>query len=170
MSGTWWVASYVVMWVAVCVLCFTVVLLLRQIGVLHARLAPMGTHFAGEGPKVGEVVLSDQFAYVNYPLTLLIFSSKHCVLCRELQPSFDAIRRQYRDIRVEMIDLESNPHVFDAFNVRSTPYIVTVGRSAVVLGGGIANSLEQIEELLRESLASVDERDPQDSSSSVSSR
>jgi thiol-disulfide isomerase/thioredoxin len=155
MTGPWWVASYLAMWVAVCMLCFAVVVLLRQIGVLHARLAPMGTHFAGEGPPVGEVVLSQQYAYENYSLTMLVFSSQSCVICRELRPSFEAIRREYRDVHVEMIDLALHPHVFDSFNVRSTPYVVTIGPDAVVRGAGVANTLEQIEELLRESLANV---------------
>ena len=50
MTGSVWIVSYVMLWVAVVVLGVTVVALLRQIGVLHLRVAPMGVHFAGRGP------------------------------------------------------------------------------------------------------------------------
>jgi hypothetical protein len=41
---------------------------------------------------------------------------------------------------------------FDAFNVRSTPYVIAVDRTGTVRGRGVANSLEQVEELLAEAL------------------
>jgi thiol-disulfide isomerase/thioredoxin len=154
-KGAWWVVSYVGLWLAVVVLCLAVAVLLRQIGVLHARLAPMGTHFAGEGPLPGEKAAPGPVDYGRHTLTLLVFSSQTCVICRELRPSFDAIRRSYREVHIEMIELESQPRVFDAFKVRSTPYVVAVDRNASVVGAGVANTLEQIEELLRESLSSL---------------
>jgi hypothetical protein len=55
MSGSLWVTSYVLLWVAVLGLSFAVVALLRQVGVLHARLHPLGVHFAGEGPELSSV-------------------------------------------------------------------------------------------------------------------
>ena len=155
MKGNWWLASYVGLWVAVGVLCFAVVVLLRQIGVLHARLAPMGTHFAGEGPALGARAEEGPVVYGNHALTMLVFSSRTCVICRELRPSFEAIRREYREIHLEMVELETQQRMFDAFSVRSTPYVVTVNRQGIVQGAGVANTLEQIEELLRESMAAI---------------
>ena len=152
MNGTWWVLSYLMLWGAVIVLCFAVAVLLRQIGVLHARLAPMGTHFAGEGPEVGRRAPTEPIDFSSHAMTLLVFGSQTCVICRELRPSVEAIRRSYREIHVEAIDLEVQPRVFDAFQVRSTPYVVTVDRGSIVRGAGVANTLEQVEELLRESL------------------
>src|SRR5687768_13784593 len=52
MSGSVWIASYVLLWLAVLALGATVLALLRQIGVLHARLRPLGGHPAGEGPEI----------------------------------------------------------------------------------------------------------------------
>ena len=155
MTGGWWIGSYVALWAAVCVLCFAVAVLLRQIGVLHARLAPMGTHFAGEGPVIGELAATGPVDYRNHALTMLVFSSHSCVICRELRPSFAAIRREYREVHLETIELEVHPKVFDAFSVRSTPYVVMVDRLGVVRGAGVANTLEQIEELIRESAPAV---------------
>lgn len=144
-----WIIAYLALWAAVIALGVTVLALLRQIGVLHARIAPMGTHFAGEGPEVGSVAPAIGLNYER-ALNLVVFTSATCTICRELKPSIDALRRQEVGLTVHSVNLEENRSVFDAFSVRSTPYIVTVGRDGLVLGRGVANSLEQIEELLRE--------------------
>jgi thiol-disulfide isomerase/thioredoxin len=146
-----WTASYVALWICVVVLAIAVAALLRQIGVLHARLAPMGTHFAGEGPDLEQPAPSVGLDWGASHLTLLAFTATTCTVCRELKPSLDALRRQYRDTRIEILDAEEHDPTFRAFAVRSTPYFVTVDRSGIVRGRGIANSLEQIEELVRES-------------------
>jgi hypothetical protein len=138
-----WLVSYVALWVAVAVLGLAVVALARQIGVLHARIAPMGTHFAGEGPEVGSEAPAVGLDWAAVPLTLVAFTSPTCTICRELRPAFEALDRDPA-MRVHTV-------VFDAFNVRSTPYLVSVDRSGHVLGRGVANTMEQIEELVRES-------------------
>jgi hypothetical protein len=144
-----WIIAYAVLWVAVVALGVTVLALLRQIGVLHARIAPMGTHFAGEGPEVGSRAPAVGLNFER-SLNLLVFTSATCTICHELKPSIDALRRQEVGLTVHSVNLEANRSIFDAFSVRSTPYIVTVDRDGKVLGRGVANSLEQIEELLRE--------------------
>lgn len=154
MRGTAFTVSYVALWGLVGVLAFAVVVLLRQIGVLHARLAPMGTHFGGEGPPLeAPAPPVPGLLFDGAPLTLMSFSSPTCVLCQQLRPSLDALARQYREIHVECIDLASasGDATFAAYGVRSTPYFVTVDRDGIVRGRGIANSLEQLEELVRES-------------------
>ena len=158
MHGSVWLASYLMLWLAVVVLGFAVVALLRQVGVLHARLAPMGTHFAGEGPDLDSLAPTVGLAYDRAVLTVVAFTSPSCTVCRELRPSLDALRRQYRELQVHNVDLDPQTQpVFDAFGVRSTPYIVTVDRSGIVRGRGVANTLEQVEELVRESkLASIE--------------
>jgi thiol-disulfide isomerase/thioredoxin len=149
MRGPWLVA-FLALWVVVVVLAVATFALLRQIGVLHQRLAPMGTHFASEGPDLDSTAPSVGLDWSVSALTVLLFTSPTCVLCRELKPSLDAFRRQYRELRVHMVDLEADPAVFDAMAVRSTPYVVAVDGAGVVRGRGVANSLEQIEELVRE--------------------
>ena len=154
MRGSVWVASYVVLWALVVVLSVAVVALLRQIGVLHARLHPLGANFAGEGPALESP--APQLSEVDYgaaPLTLLAFTSPGCEVCKVLKPSFDALRRGYPEIQLREVDLEVARGTFDAFNIRSTPYAVAVDSSGVVRGRGVVNSLEQIEELLDEATA-----------------
>lgn len=146
-----WLASYVILWVLVVVLTIAVLALLRQIGVLHARLHPLGANFAGEGPPLDSAapVIGD-VDYAFSPLTLLTFTSPGCEVCKVLRPSLDALRRGYPEIQLREIDLDVARHVFDAFNVRSTPYAVAVDATGTVKGRGIVNSLEQIEELVDE--------------------
>jgi thiol-disulfide isomerase/thioredoxin len=156
-SGGLWITSYVLLWIAVLVLSVMVVALLRQVGVLHTRLRPLGVHFAGEGPE--RLAPAPPVPGVDYrarQMTLLAFSSPTCEVCRELLPSLRAMERQYRDLAlVEVVLGPDSQPVFAAFDVRSTPYVVTVDRHGVVQGRGVANSLEQVEVLVEEGLASA---------------
>jgi thiol-disulfide isomerase/thioredoxin len=150
MTGWVWVTSYVLLWIAVLVLAFAVVVLLRQIGVLHARMRPMGVHFAGEGLEEGTPAPAmDRFDFSRSRLTLLAFTSPTCQICAALLPSLRALARDYADITLEIVEGGSDaPAIFRAFNVSNTPYVVAVGSDGTVLGGGVANSLEQVEELI----------------------
>jgi hypothetical protein len=153
-TGSAWVTSYVLLWIAVVVLSLAVAVLLRQIGVLHARLRPQGVHPANEGPESGgPAPVAGRFAFGDAALTLLAFTSPTCELCAALLPSLRAIEGQYRDVAVTVV--EHGPGtlgVFRAYRVTSTPYVVAVDRDGVVRGGGVANTLEQVEELLEQSL------------------
>ena len=158
MSGGVWVASYVLLWLAVIGLSLAVIALLRQVGVLHARLRPLGAHGAGEGPPAGAPApRSDRLDYAAASMTLLAFTSPRCDVCRSLIPSLPYLERDYAaDVKVVVLDHgPATADLFSAFNVHSTPYFVTVGADGVVRGGGVANSLEQVEVLLEESIASA---------------
>jgi hypothetical protein len=156
-SGPVWVASYVMLWVAVVVLGLAVVALLRQVGVLHARLRPLGAHFAGEGPeRHAPAPGAGTFDYGGAALTLLAFTSPSCTICASLAPGLRALRRQYADLALHEIDHGADTAgVFQAFGVASTPYFVTVDRAGIVQARGVANTLEQIEVLVEESLAEL---------------
>lgn len=156
MRGTAWVASYVALWVAVLVLSLAVAALLRQIGVLHTRLRPMGVHFAGEGPeRLAPAPMPERFGYGAHGLTLVAFTSPTCSICLELIPALQRLERQYDgDVRLEVVEHgPSTLDVFGSFNVSSTPYLVAVDKRGLVQGRGVANSLEQAEVLVGESLA-----------------
>lgn len=155
MDGSVWIVSYVLLWLAVLGLSVLVVALLRQVGVLHARLQPLGVHPAGEGPDEGE--LAPPLPAIDYgeaAATLVTFTSPTCTVCEELAPSLRALEEQYGDVRLVEVSMgaDTSP-VFSAFAVRSTPYLVAVDREGVVRGKGVANSLEQAEELVEEALS-----------------
>lgn len=160
MTGGVWIASYVLLWVAVVALGFAVVVLLRQIGVLHARLQPMGVHFAGEGPERHSA--APPVAGVDYggaDATLVAFTSPSCSICAGLLPGLRAVARQYPAVRVSVVDHgPATLATFGAFNVRSTPYVVAVDREGIVQARGVANSLEQVEVMIDEVLAGSRDR------------
>lgn len=157
MTGGAWVFSYVLLWLAVLGLSVMVVALLRQVGVLHTRLRPVGVHFAGEGPdRLVPAPPLPGVDFADHTITLVAFSSPTCEVCASLLPSLHAMERQYGDLALVTVELgaEGAKPIFDAFNVRSTPYVVTVDRHGIVQGRGVANSLEQVEVLVEEGLAS----------------
>ena len=151
MSGGLWVASYVALWVAVARLGLAVIVLLRQIGVLHARLQPMGVHFAGEGPELGNTAPAAGPIDYRAPMTLVAFTSANCEACAALRPALAAVERSYDELALVEIEAgDATRATFRAFNVSNTPYLVAVDGDGIVRGRGVANTLEQIEELLAE--------------------
>jgi len=159
MTGGVWIASYVMLWITVGVLGLTVIALLRQIGVLHARLRPLGVHFGGEGPdRLAPAPSVPGIDYSASLLTVVSFTAPGCAVCEHLLPALRALRGQYRDVLVhELLNGPATAPVFAEFRVRSTPYFVAVDRSGIVRGRGVANSLEQIELLIEEALQPVEE-------------
>jgi thiol-disulfide isomerase/thioredoxin len=153
-SGSVWVASYVLLWIAVLVLSVLVIALLRQVGVLHARLRPMGVHFAGEGPeRLKPAPALDGVSWSDRRMTLVAFTSPTCEICKGLVPALQVLDRQYPDVGLVVLDHgPETAATFAAFNVSSTPYVVAVDGDGVVQGRGVANSLEQVEVLLEEAL------------------
>lgn len=156
MEGSVWIASYVLLWIAVLALSVTCIALLRQIGLLHTRIAPMGVHFAGEGPELDSPA-PDGYAYdyTNNDLSLVAFTSKSCTICAELKPGLNKIAKTYDGLVLRVLDAEVDQRTFAAFKVRSTPYLIAVDRSGLVRSRGIANSLDQAEEMLAEVYATV---------------
>ena len=157
MSGGVWIVSYVLLWVTVIVLGLTVVVLLRQIGVLHTRIAPMGVHFAGEGPDLDAP--APTLAGLDYganDVTLLAFTSPTCELCAALVPGLQRIESAYAEVDLQLISSELAEQSFRTFKVRSTPYLIAVDRAGIVQSRGVANTLDQAEEMLAEVLAGVE--------------
>lgn len=97
------VISNLLLWVLVIVLAGVVLALLRQIGVLHERVAPAGALMVRGGPRVGEA--SPVLQVTDWsgrerrvggadPAgrdTLLYFLSPSCPVCKTLLPVVDAV-------------------------------------------------------------------------------
>jgi len=100
--------SNAILWVVVVVLTFVVVALVRQVGVLHERVAPAGALMLGGGPTVGEavpVVAVEDLHGTNREIgrpsssgrsTLLFFLSPSCPICKELLPAVRSIAQRER--------------------------------------------------------------------------
>lgn len=157
MSGPVWVTSYVLLWVLVLLLSVTCIALLRQIGLLHTRVSPMGVHFAGEGPELDTPAPDGgAYPYRDNDLTLVMFASTTCTICATLKPGLQQIERSYQGLRLRTLDSDDDKATFGLFKVRSTPYLVAVDAEGFVRSRGVANTLDQAEEMLAEVYATVD--------------
>jgi methylamine dehydrogenase accessory protein MauD len=100
--------SNLVLWVLVLVLAAVVLALVRQIGLLHERIAPAGALMLNRGLTVGEpapiVEVSDLdglahqvgSARADGRSTLLLFVSPSCPVCKALLPAVKSSRRDER--------------------------------------------------------------------------
>jgi methylamine dehydrogenase accessory protein MauD len=98
--------SNALLWIAVLALAAVVFALIRQIGVLHERVAPAGALMMGGGPKVGELAPrfagDDVFgravrvggADASGACMLLLFVSPSCPVCKTLLPVVKAMAAQ----------------------------------------------------------------------------
>lgn len=92
------IVSQILSWVLILGMGLALLALARQVGVLHARLAPAGALMTGKGPAVGEAApvldahtLDGEAVAIGKPLAkgrtqLLLFVSPHCPLCKDLIP------------------------------------------------------------------------------------
>lgn len=90
--------SHIVLWIVVLGLGLIVFGLVRQIGVLHERLAPMGALVSDRGPEVGEMApritvndIHGKAVEFGVPQTgdrmrLVLFVSPTCPVCKKLLP------------------------------------------------------------------------------------
>ncbi len=102
------IASQFLLWIAVLGLGLTVLALIRQIGVLHERVSPMGALVNDRGPDVGEMAPEMTINAVDgSPVAiggerasgrsqLLLFVSPACPICKKLLPIATSFARGER--------------------------------------------------------------------------
>jgi methylamine dehydrogenase accessory protein MauD len=98
--------SNLLLWVLVVVLAAVVVALVRQVGVLNERIAPVGALVGREEPRVGEVAPRFELpdwagtlqtiggADAQARQTLLMFVSPTCPVCKTMLSITDAVARE----------------------------------------------------------------------------
>lgn len=98
--------SNILLWMAVLALLLIVLALIRQVGVLHERIAPAGALMLNKGLQVGERApmidvtdLEGRGLRIGEPRgdgrsTLLVFVSPTCPVCKSLLPVVRSGRRQ----------------------------------------------------------------------------
>jgi methylamine dehydrogenase accessory protein MauD len=109
MNETTLIISNGLLWLVVLGLCAVVVALIRQIGVLHERIAPAGALMMSAGPQVGEPVPEFSLQTLGgRPLlvggtheqarsTLLFFLAPTCPVCKTLLPVLRSCLRSERN-------------------------------------------------------------------------
>jgi methylamine dehydrogenase accessory protein MauD len=97
--------SNIVLWLVAVLLAAVVVALVRQIGVLHERVAPAGALMTRDGPRIGEAAPRFELTdWAGRPHTiggpdperlgtLLVFISPTCPVCKTLLPILDSVMR-----------------------------------------------------------------------------
>ncbi|MFP6655911.1 MAG: methylamine dehydrogenase accessory protein MauD [Myxococcota bacterium] len=98
--------SQILLWILVLVLTGLVVVLARQVGLLHERVAPAGALALSKGPAVGEAAPRIETIALNGETqtvgeadsagrsTLLFFLSPTCPVCKTLLPTVQRIARE----------------------------------------------------------------------------
>lgn len=156
-----------------------VIALIRQVGVLHLRLQPLGPLVSSEGPENGARLTfagapwQPTSVSKNVDRVVVGFFSPTCSLCGPMIPAFAAVNssdvavflatdadpkrgREYLDgkgIHLPIAAAESTALV--ANDVPGAPYAVALNLEGQILAGGAVNTLEQLELLIQESRAVV---------------
>jgi methylamine dehydrogenase accessory protein MauD len=97
--------STLVLWMVVLILTAVIFALVRQVGVLHERVAPAGALASREGPRIGEAApriaaldwagreVTIGGAAADRRSTLLVFVSPTCPVCKTMLDILDAVLR-----------------------------------------------------------------------------
>jgi len=133
--------SNIVLWVLVVVLSVVVLALVRQLGVLHERIAPAGALMLNRGLTVGEpapvlevAALDGQSLKVGMARsdgrsTLLLFVSPSCPVCKSLLPAVKSSRRDERSwmdvILASDGDTSEQREFVHAQGLEGVPYVVS---------------------------------------------
>ncbi len=170
-------ASHLLLWVVVLVLAGVVVALVRQIGILHERVAPVGALAVADGIEVGAEapVLRPpdltgrpvEIGRASAQSTLLFFLSPTCPVCKTLLPSVRRVVAAQTEVRLVLASdgpveehrafvaaagLEGLSYVVStelglAYRVAKLPYAVLIDRAGIVRARGLVNTREHVESL-----------------------
>ncbi|NAW12467.1 methylamine dehydrogenase accessory protein MauD [Halomonas marinisediminis] len=111
--------SHILLWIGLIALALVVVALVRQIGVLHARIAPAGALILDKGVEVNnpapQVTSADRHGrpvnvgYKGERGQLLFFLSPTCPVCKSLLPTLRSLGKSYRQ-ELEVIYVSDGDH------------------------------------------------------------
>lgn len=171
------IVSNILLWILLVALAFVLMGLVRQIGVLHARLAPAGALMIDKGVAVNEpapkVTAADRngrplnFGYAGDKGQLLFFLSPTCPICKSLLPAVKAIAKARTDLEVVYVSdgdpeaqaalirefqLEGAPYVVGpevgmTYQIGKLPYAVLIDAAGVLRAKGLVNSREHLDSL-----------------------
>lgn len=133
--------SNLVLWALVIALSLVVLALVRQVGVLHERITPVGALMLAKGLKVGELAptltvpdLTERSLTIGGPRadglsTLVMFVSPTCPVCKALLPVLKSSRKAEQSwLEIFLAsdgDLESQREFVAAQGLEPFPYIVS---------------------------------------------
>src|SRR6218665_1445143 len=132
------IVSNILLWALLIALSFAVMGLVRQIGVLHGRLAPAGALMVDKGVAVNEaapqITAADRkgrpvnFGYAGEKAQLLFFLSPTCPICKSLLPAIKSIAKdQAHRLSVESVsdgDMEAQQKLIGEHKLEDATYVV----------------------------------------------
>jgi len=140
MGSSLFVGSYLAIWAVVLLLSLAILVMTRQIALLHSRILPAGAKAGKAGPKVGEKIepFQGEDIYSNSvsvpasqeKATLLLFISDGCSVCEQIAPALNALARQEKDV-VEVVlagfngDAPSNRAYAQKIGVAHFPFFLS---------------------------------------------
>ncbi len=174
-----WLASYVVLWLFVVFLAVLVLLLYRQVGILHVALEPGGVSRGLDlGVAAPELVLKgtgDQpvsLASLRGRFVLLVFGSPECKPCQELGSHLDSLVVRHHDQLTCLFVLIASPEqsrsfavhyqikvpvvaaggadLLSEYQIPGTPFAYVLDTGGIIRSKGMVNNLEHLELLLGE--------------------
>ena len=168
--------SLVLLWLAVVALALLLLALMRQVGILHERVAPLGALMLDQGPKVGERApvfevrdlwgrLTRLGGVREKPL-LLLFISSTCPVCKKILPiALRLAREENLDLALigdedeaklrslvqqglKEVRVFNAPEVGQSYKVGKIPYAVLIDSEGIVRAKGLVNNREHLESLM----------------------
>jgi hypothetical protein len=93
--NTIFLISHVALWLLFLIQSVAIIVILRQIGVLHLRLSPAGARFANAGPRVGRPMGEVTLVDIDFPSRALRISEKmpRDVFLLFVSPSLSSMQR-----------------------------------------------------------------------------
>ncbi len=134
------VISNILLWLLVAALAGVVILLSRQIGVLHERITPVGALMIGKGVKVGEASPAFHLANLNGgdvtvgearsdgASTLAFFLSPTCPVCASLLPTLRTLVKQTPNLRLVLAsdgDMDEHKAYIARKGLGDLPYVLS---------------------------------------------
>ena len=176
------IISNILLWLLLVACSFVLLGLIRQIGVLHARIAPAGALMLDKGVEVGQpapqvtaVDLTGEpinIGYAGKKSTLLFFMSPTCPICKTLLPAVKSIGKTAKNLDVIYISdgdqkdhdkiisqagLDKSgyivsPEVGMTFQIGKLPYAVLIDHNGTLQAKGLVNSREHLDSLFETEL------------------
>lgn len=114
-----WLISYLSLWLLVVLLLLAVLVLARQVGMLHARLGPTGARMVNAGPEIGELapqITALDLSGHDFTLgsargkpTLMLFFTTSCSTCASLTPAIKALWKSEHDkLEIALVSMYSS--------------------------------------------------------------
>ena len=170
--------SYLVLWLLVLLVIAAVVLMARQIGLIHARMPPVGSMMTSNGPDLGEAFPERNEEALNGSTVrlggsrasaqLLVFMRPRCAACSEVAPAVRTIARREHDLEtVVVMDAQGDParqfgrrskldsipmvaseDLVHEMMIMSSPFAIYLDTGGIVRAKGGINTLQQLEGLI----------------------